>query len=234
MSNILLEYMKSRFNDKSEGSVVTATKPGPVITISRDFGCTAKKLAAKLVEELDRLEAANSTGHRWKWIGKEILDQSAKELKLEYNMVRDIATKGNSNVVDDIILSLSHKYYPGDRKIKKTIGRIIKDFSTEGHVIIVGRGGVSITRDIRDSLHIKLQAPLEWRVNNVSKIHMITLSESRKRIQQIDSQRQIIREYFEGKKIENSVYDVIFNYETLDEDEIASTIIHMLKYKDIV
>ena len=234
MSNNLVNYMKQRFDKETSVSEKNHLKSGPVVTISRDYGCPAKRLAGVLSSALNRIELQNYTKNRWQWIGKEVLDESAKELNLKSNKVREVANKEESGVVGDIVMSLSHKYYPGDQKVKKTIGEVIKSFAEQGHVIIVGRGGVSITRDFPNSLHIKLQAPLEWRINNVSKNYMISLTEARKKIEAIVSQRKMIREFFEGGKIDNNAYDVIFNYMTLDEEDIIATIIKLMESKDLI
>jgi hypothetical protein len=112
-----------------------------------------------LTTALNRVEIERFSKHRWKWIGKEILEESAKELNLKPDMVRSIITEHEPGLLDDIVLSLSHKYYPGDVKIKRTFGSVIRTFAEEGHVVIVGRGGASITRDIPRSLHIKSARP---------------------------------------------------------------------------
>jgi len=234
MSNILLSYMKNRFKDESNISSKKHSMVGPVVTISRDYGCPAKRLAETLSSFLNQIELQNYSKYRWQWISKEILDNSAKELNLKPNMVREVANKDEDGLVEDIVKSLSHKGYPGDIKIKKTIGQVIRSFAEQGHVIIVGRGGVSITRHIKNSLHIRIQAPLEWRINDVSKKQMISLSEARKKIQHIDAQRTLIREYFEGTKVDNNSFDIIFNYMTLDEEDIIAGIIRLMESKDLI
>ena len=234
MSNILINYMKHRFNPETIVPEKNKLKAGPVVTISREYGCPAKRLAGMLSSALNRIELENYSKNHWQWISKEILDESANELNLKSNMIREIVNKEESGVVDDIVMSLSYKYYPGDHKIKKTIGGVIRSFAEQGHVIIVGRGGVSITRDITDSLHIKLQAPLEWRVNDVSKKQMISLTEAKKKIRTIDDQRKMLRDFFEGAKSDDSMFDVIFNYMTLDEEDIIATIIRLMESKDLI
>lgn len=234
MNNVLIQYMKNRFKPDPGAGLKIRKTPGPVVTISRDYGCPAKRLAGMLTSALNRAELENYSKNRWTWIGKEILDESAKELNLKPNMVKDVTNKEVTGVVNDIVMSLSHRYYPGDQKIKKTIGMVIRGFAEHGHVIIVGRGGVSITRDIPHSLHIKLQAPLEWRINDVSKRQMINLKDARKKIQEEDHQRLLIREFFEGRKVDDSVFDVIFNYASVDEDLIVSTIMHMMEMRDLI
>ncbi len=226
--------MKRRFKPEGVFDKKIHNNISPVVTISRDYGCPAKRLARILTSALNRIEKNNYSKNHWQWIGKEILDESAKELNLKSDMVQDIVNKEEGGVVDDIVMSLAHKYYPGDQKVKKTIGEVIKSFAEKGHVIIVGRGGVSITRDLPNSLHIKIQAPLEWRINDVCKNHMISLTEAKKKIQTIDLQRELIREFFEGRKFDNSAYDVILNYMTLDEEDIISTIIRLMESKDLI
>jgi cytidylate kinase len=234
MSSFLVQYMKNRFKDEAVHSKKNQSKGGPTVTISREYGCPAKRLAGMLSSALNRIELNNHSKNHWQWIGKEILDESARELNLKSDMIREVANKNVSGVVDDIVMSLSHKYYPGDEKVKKTIGEVIRSFAVQGHAIIVGRGGVSIARDIPNSLHIKIQSPLEWRVNDVSKRQMIPLLEARKKIQSIDSHRTKIREYFEGGKIDDGAFDVIFNYMSLDEEDIISAIVTLMESKDMV
>lgn len=234
MSNILLQYMKDRFKTDMGQSAKKRTGPGPLVTISRDYGCPAKRIAGMLSSALNRVELENYSKNRWTWIGKEILEESAKELNLKPKMIREAANKDMSSVVDDIVLSLSHKYYPGDHKIKKTIGTVIRDFAEQGHVIIVGRGGVSIARDIPNSLHIKIQAPVEWRVNDVSKKQMISLTDARRKIEHVDTQRHLILDFFEGKKVDDSIFDVVYNYMTLAEEDIIGSIIQIMESRDMI
>jgi len=234
MSNVLLDYMKNRFKFESVSRAKNHTKIGPVITISREYGCPAKRLAEMLSSALNRIELENYSKQKWQWIGKEILEESAKELNLKPSIVRDVVEKDYKGVVEDIVKSLSHRYYPGDIKIKKTIGEVIRTFAEDGHVIIVGRGGVSITRDIPKSLHVRLTAPLEWRINDVSNRQMISLTEARKKIHHIDSQRDFIREFFIGKKPDDTEFDVIFNYMTLEEEDIISAIIRLMESKNLI
>ena len=226
--------MKNRFKDESKNPLRKKEKFGPVVTISREYGCPAKRMAGMLSSTLNRIELENYSKYRWHWISKEILDESAKELNMKPNLVREVANKDQDGLVDDIVKSLSHKDYPGDIKIKKTIGEVIRSFAEQGHVIVVGRGGVSITRDLTNSLHIKIQAPLEWRINEVSSKQMISLAEAKKKILHIDAQRKLIREYFEGKKVLDDSFDVIFNYMTLDEDDILSAITNLMQSRDLI
>lgn len=234
MDNILLHYMKKRVRPASAIKPKKRLQYGPVVTISRDYGCPAKRIAEKLATELNKIEIESFTRNRWNWIGKEILETSAEKLRLKPALVEELIGKDEQGVIDDIVLSLSHRYYPGDAKVKRTIGKVVRSLAEEGHVIIVGRGGEAITQDIPNSLHVKLQAPLEWRINDVSNRQMISMAEAKKKILEIDRQREMLRAFFEGKKVDNSSYDVIFNNLTLDEEDIIPPLIKLMEQRNMI
>lgn len=237
MNNILKQYLENRFTPEHHQSPAKAVKKtyGPVVTISREYGCPAKKLASELANRLNEMEQKKRGSNPWIWIGKEIMERSANELHLKPELIRDVANKDHTNVIDDILLAFSNKYYPGDLKIKKTIGEIIREYAKIGRVIVVGRGGVAICRDMPKSLHIKLFAPFEWRVNDVSKRQMITLEEAEKRIKDIDHKRELLRDFFSGnKKFDDTMFDIIFNYYTCSEEEILEGIIKMMEMRDLI
>ncbi len=234
MNNILIEYMKKRFKANEAEHTKSISKAGPVVTISREYGCPAKRLASMLVTTLNEIEIENFTKHRWKWIGKEVMEESARELHLKPQIIQDIIQSDEQNVIDEIVLSLSHKYYPGNNKVKKTIKQFIYSIAKQGHVIIVGRGGVAIAHDIENALHIKIMAPLEWRIQNVAKKQKISEQNAKKVIMDIDKKRTNMRNHFFGRKTDDSVFDIILNYVRFDDNAIIDTITHIMKSKNMV
>jgi cytidylate kinase len=146
----------------------------------------------------------------------------------------DVVNAGDRGVMDDLIWSLSNKFYPGDDKVKKTLAEVILEFAKEGRVIIVGRGGVSLTRNVKDSLHIRLVAPYEWRVQTVSERYHLPLRQAQKKAKEIDAKRDHLREFFEGKKPDNSIFDIVFNYKTMSEKEILEAILKVMELRNLI
>ncbi len=234
MNNMLIEYMKKRLQANQTAQSTSTSIPGPVVTISREYGCPAKSLATMLASTLNQIELESYTKHKWKWIGKEVMEESARELHLKPQIIRDIVQSNEQNVIDEIVLSLSQKYYPGNHKIIKTIKQFIYSIGTHGHVIIVGRGSVAITNDILNALHIKIMAPMDWRINTISKKQEISLREAEKKIRDIDKKRSNMIDHFFGRKADDSVFDVVFNYMKLDKSTIIDTIVKVMGYKNMV
>ena len=208
--------------------------PGPVVTISRETGCPAKKIAACLTERLNTLKKDKSKDHPWRWISKEILQESARELQVDSSQIQHVFDYKSRGVLEDLLLAQSKDYYKSDLKIRTTIAKVIRKFANDGNAIIVGRGGVAITRDIPKSLHIFLEAPLEWRALRVAEKHDFTIDQARNYAQNIDKKRSHFRDFFQGKGNDYSRFDIKFNCMTLNNEEIIEIIIGALRTRSMI
>lgn len=104
----------------------------------------------------------------------------------------------------------------------------------EGNKIIVGRGGVAITKDIPKSLHIFMEAPLEWRALRISERHDLSIEDAKKFCNKVDRKRTEFRNFYHGKDTDYTRYDIRLNAMTLSVDEMADIIIAALKIRKII
>ncbi|MGE0089444.1 MAG: AAA family ATPase [Bacteroidales bacterium] len=220
MTNILVKYLEERLikpqlpKQKVDG--------GPVITISRYFGCPANLVASDLADMLTKM--GDPSKEPWKVITKEILDESAKELGLEPEKIEYIFKFEKRSMFDEILEAFSSKYYKSERKIRNTIRDVIYDFGVKGRVIIVGRAGSTILQNVPNSLHVRLIAPLDYRIEGVSKRHQITYRAAKKLTVDMDKKRAQLRNDFAGKRILDVDYDLVLNSQTLSTEEIVKII----------
>ena len=226
----LSKYLAERYQD----SMIKQEYEGPVVTIARDFGCPARKIAARLTNQLNQLKDSKSKKMRWRWISKEILAESARELEMDPADIKYVFQYEKKTVFDDILSSQSRKYYKSDRKIRKTVAQVIRNIASEGNVVIIGRGGVAITKDIEKSLHIKLEAPMEWRALRASEKYRITIEQAKKRANEIDKKRQEFRNYFHGTESDYTRFDIRYNCMSLSLEDIVCSIVNMLKLRGFV
>lgn len=208
--------------------------PGPVVTISRELGCPSKLIACQLAKELNKIKSKKAKDHPWQWISKEILAESAKELNVDCDQIEHIFKYKKRNVLEDILMAQSKDYYKSDLKIRTTIARVIREFANNGNAIIVGRGGVAITRDIPRSLHIMLEAPLEWRAIRTAAKHEMTIEQARSYAQSIDKKRAQFRDNFQGKGNDYTRFDLKINCMTLEVEVIVNIIIETLKVRGFI
>lgn len=224
------KYLKDRYEEELSKSFF----PGPVVTLSRELGCPSKKIAQKLMEKLNEKGEVYKKKQPWRWISKEIMEESARELGVDLAEIQYVFEYKQHGILEDLLLSHSRKFYKTDRKIRNTLARVIRNFAEEGNAIIVGRGGVAITRDIPKSIHIHLEAPLNWRALRTSEKHNLSIEEAKKYCNKIDEKRKQFREYFEGKGTDYTRFDLKINCMTLDIDEIVDIIISTMKIRDLI
>lgn len=227
----LLKYMSDRLNEDFDDF----KEAGPVITISRLYGCPAKTVAKELSERLtDKAIAQGIKDIEWGFITKEIMNESAKELEMDPSKIKYVFDYEKKGLIDDILSAHSNKYYKSDRKIRNTIAKVIRNMAREGHVVIVGRGGVAITHDIPRSLHINLEAPLEWRKIRIAEKFDISLEEAEQAIRETDKNRKQFREYFEGRNTDYTQFDLTINCMTLSVKEITAIIIKAVEERKLL
>jgi cytidylate kinase len=233
MENLLYEYMNRRFNP---GHVHQASshETGPVITISRQAGCGASKLAHDLCMIMNA-EAGVQSGQpgSWHFINHEILEKLAEKLNLEPQKLDKVITDKNRGVMDEILEALSSHSHKSDRKIIRTTQEVIKQFAEQGNVIIVGRGGAVVSQHIQRSLHIRFEAPLEWRIEAVMKKLEYSREYSKQYIRNVDEQREMyVSRLAEGVPV-GSLYDLVLPPNRFEEKQLIEIILKIAALKGI-
>ncbi len=229
MRGDLINYLKQRYTETE----LRKQLEGPVITISREYGCAAKVVAEKLANKLSQKKDKNNNTHIWKWYSKELLEESARQLQLDPSEIKHVFDYEKRSVLEEFFNSFSH-YYHSDKKILNTIGKVIREIAEQGHAIIVGRGGIAITRDMPYSLHIHLHAPLEWRAIRISERYGCTLEKARQKCIEIDKKREEFKNYFQGKGNDYTWPDISLNCMTLTIDEIVDIIIKAVEIRNML
>ena len=123
--------------------------------------------------------------------------------------------------------------FVSDLRVKKAIRDVVLSICKEGYIVIVGRGGVSIARDIKYSLHVRLTGPFYWRVNNVMKKKNMNPETAEKYVLETDEKRFELIQTFLDKNTKNidSLFDVTMNRSSFTIQEISELIVSMYDKK---
>ena len=201
---------------------------GPVITISRLTGCDGREVAAALVALLNLRQNTN----KWKWIDKDIIYHAAHELKTDTNRVETYYQGMTMNDMSEMIMAFSGSFV-SDSSVKKAIREVVLSIAREGHAVIIGRGGVAITRDMINALHIRLVAPLYWRVENVMKKKGMIIEKAEEYVIETDEKRNKMIVSFLDKKPQaiDYLFDSTLNRSSFSIDQLSALILGMYEAK---
>lgn len=230
MSDIFHDYMSKRLNDLELDNL--KNQPGPVITISRQAGCSAGKLAQSLAARLNE----QTKGAKWSVISKEVLSESAQKLQIHPKQIKSVFKIQDRSVLDEILHAFLSKNYHLERKMRNTVIKVIQQFAIEGHKIIVGRGAINICSEIENSLHIRFVAPLSWRAKKVMKSKKYNKDEAISCILNTEKDRNKFRHSIKGKAGtgEKEEFDLTINQMKYNNEEAIEIILAALKIKKLI
>jgi cytidylate kinase len=222
----IFDYFDTRYRAEMLGRPVDQT--GPVITISRLTGCDGREVAAALVALLNLRQNTN----KWRWIDKDIIYHAAHELKTDTNRVETYYQGMTMNDMSEMIMAFSGSFV-SDSSVKKAIREVVLSIAREGHAVIIGRGGVAITRDMINALHIRLVAPLYWRVENVMKKKGMIIEKAEEYVIETDEKRNKMILSFLDKKPQaiDYLFDSTLNRSSFSIDQLSALILGMYEAK---
>jgi cytidylate kinase len=181
-----------------------------------------------LVQKINRTQNLH-----WKWVSKEILSESARELGIPPSEIKYFFSYNEHGMVDGILNTLSN-YYITDRKVFNAVRKFIKSIGFAGNIIIVGRGGAAICHDIKNSLHIRLLAPLEWRTEKIMEFYHLDRNKAIEFIKSHDQNRKKFMQHFYQSEDMHDLFDIIYNCASLSKTEIVNSIYSILREKEML
>jgi cytidylate kinase len=227
MKDLFLKYMSAMPGDIEPDQIET----GPVITISREYGCYGTGFARKLAEKIN---AQYKPKKQWKTVDRHVLNRVADELHADPSYISHVFGAEQRGFLTDIVDSFSSKKYTSDYRVIATIKKVVRNFAEEGNCIIVGRAGCVIASHIPRSLHIKLIGTYDYRINAVMQHLGINEKDAAKHIEEVTRRREQFMAFFNGNKPDSDIFDVVFNKSKMSEDAIMGCIIDACKSKNII
>ena len=229
MRNSLMIYLNKRLLGH-ETLRKKSFEPGPVITISREVGCNGLRLARYVAARLN----THKLSAEWRVLSKEVFYESARELDMDPERIRKTFKQADKYTFDEILKAFNDRSYKSERKIAKTVSDVILSFAVDGFCIIVGRASHIIAKDIKNSLHIRLVAPMEYRINTIMYNKNLNYEDAIKFIHQVEIERDAFRNSICKDKNFVELFDVTINRAKFTDDEIVDIIEYAVNKKKIL
>ncbi len=231
------EFLRKYLKYVSASDLETGVFAGPVVTISRQTGCSARRIAIKLSKILTGYSymSDTKTDAEWHWADKETFRQTIREVEDELES-RNIKDPEMVERVAMIAKAFSKEKFIDavDEKALTILKDVILKLAIQGRYIILGRGATTLLADLPNKLSIRLEAPLEWRINRVAQMKNLSHMEAEEYVLKSDEKRCRFTTSVIGRTYENTDFDIIFNYASLSDDQIVEVIVSILKSKKII
>lgn len=229
MGNSLLIYLNKRISENTSLKK-NLDVAGPVITISREVGCNGLKLARLLSARLNTYKP----NAEWRVLSKEVFLESARELNMEPEKIQKTFKHSNKYTFEEILKAFNDKSYKSERKIVKTVVDVIYSLAIDGYCIIVGRAGHIIAKNIKNALHLRLVAPLDYRINTIMHNNQLNRTEAIDFINKVEKERMIFRTMISDENINSDLFDLCVNRAMFSDEEVVDIIEYAVNKKKII
>jgi cytidylate kinase len=133
------------------------------------------------------------------------------------------------------VLNTSFSKFPPQVTVYKKLAETIRMLAVNGNVVIVGRAGNVITREMTGGYNIRIIAPMDYKIKNVMAIKQVDKKEAEKLVIDNTTRRvNYIKEFVDFDIIEAHNYHLILNAAKFTIDEMASIVIEGLKIKGLI
>lgn len=209
-------------NDWTQSHVKQKTAPKPSITISREYGCKAYPLAELLQNHLN--EHVIDPNEEWTILDRLLLDRIAYESGYSKSELEHI-TRTNPNY-HALITNIAGFKHADSFEVFKYIKAMLIHFAQIGNSIIIGRGGVMVTQDIPNILHVRLIAPLGYRAKNISQSLGLSIIEAERHIESRQNERDDFIHHFTQRDTGDPIlYHLVINNEKCTTEQISKIIL---------
>ena len=162
---------------------IKESRPGFIITISREHGSKGKQIGKMVAERLNI-----------PFYYKEMIAMAAQESGLDKEFISDINVNA-PNILYDLYLSTD--------VVKQSViaqEKIIRKIADKGACVIVGRASDYILRDYDKVINIFIHAPKEFRIKNIMEMYNDNVETATEHVNKSDHARYSYYRNISGKK----------------------------------
>lgn len=206
-----------------------AQLPRVFVTVSRQPGAGAISFSHRLAARLN--EEGQDAWTAW---DRELVEKVSAEHGIAKEIIEKIPDR-HQNWLDDLLQSLAVSEVPPDLmeiRAYKRVAATIRALATAGHAIIVGQGGSFITRGMPAGIHVRLIAPLAYRIQSTAEREKLTLHDAAARVAQIDRRRnEFYRRYWPGKVIAPEAFTLTLNSAEMSLEELVECVLPLVRMR---
>lgn len=198
-----------------KSAIIKASRPGIIITISRQHGSQGKKIGELVAKELNI-----------PYYYKELTALAAKESGLSEQYINKTNSSDDEEVTHELYLTTTPAKYAIEAQ-----DAILKQIAEQGSCVIVGRAADYVLRHHNPLLRIFIYAPKDFRTQNIMSMYDDDEKTALKNLERSDKNRANYYNLISGQewgKFEN--YDLCIDA-SLGKEKVASLIADLARQK---
>ena len=202
----------------------------PFITISRQAGTEAHAIGRFIVMKLAESEDPDlNTG--WDLFDQKLcaLIAQNKSLDADYDTLvnEKYRPDGIHRMLFEMLIGTPQQY-----KIQKKIEEVILLLARLGKVVVIGRAGFLITRNMPGAIHIRLIASMDYRIQDVMKHDHLSAEQATKKIRKIDAERAAFLKSQHNYDIHDlSQFDLVWNLDRVQIPEMVESLAELVRMR---
>ena len=205
-----------------------ALRPQPFVTISRQPGAGAAAAADAIAREMQK--GGEPALRDWNILDRRLCETVAADPKLSVSM-DSLMRESFRSEFDDYIMHLVADDSP-QRSVIRKIFQTIRAAAGAGKVVIVGRAGACVTRQLPLGVHLRLVASKSWRLANLMRQRGCDRHEAEKLMAEMEvSRRRLVASCFQRDIEDPLLYDAVINAERLPAEQIAALAVELVRRK---
>lgn len=197
--------------------------PGPCLTISRQSGIDTHKICNELVSQLSQHYKSD-----WAFFDKDLIRKVIEDHQLPVRFQKFL-TEERIPTISQMLNELMG-IHPPIMKLVHKMANTILNLAEIGNVILIGRGSNVITSHLKNAFHIRLVAPIDYRVKLMQESKDISKEQAKTEIIKEDSNRRdfLIRTF--KKEIDDPLlYHLVLNIQQFSFEQIIQNITNLVK-----
>jgi cytidylate kinase len=198
------------------------------VTISRQPGAGGIPLAHRLAERLNELHPHARPWSAW---DRELIEKVSAEEGIARQIVAEIENHPHT-WLEELLESFSSSeaaIQNAEFRVYRHVAAAIRALAHAGHVVLVGQGARFVTAKMSGGVHVRLVAPLDFRIKTTAQSKEISPVEAREVVEQLDRNRtRFLQKYWPGRTLAPEGFTLTLNSGKLSVDDMVDCLIPII------
>lgn len=183
-----------------------------IVTVSRQIGAGGSEIAGRVAAAL-----------RFRLVDNELIDRVALQAGLSRTQVANREERA-PGFLERLVRALSRSVpelqstpadrppEPEEKSLVAATEKVVADLAAEGRVVLVGRAAPVVLSGTHDALHVKIVAPVPFRIGRIREADRVDEREAERRLRESDANRARYHRHHYGRDWSDPAnYHIVLN-----------------------